>query len=128
MSFDWQPVGNSLLMRQDDWSWQGSVADDPMAYLRRAKEDERRITDANLSTLTHAEIAALLATFLRNSGGLQGTELIFSAIRSCLSSTEMEQTIREALEALGAKEVKVSMSVDVQDGELACEVNFSRAA
>lgn len=63
-----------LLMRQDEFSWQGAAQGDTHFFLRRSKDKPDEITDALWGARSDSEAALLLASFVEMTGGLISSE------------------------------------------------------
>lgn len=74
--FNWQPHGNGLLFREDDFSWQGAHSDDEHFYLRRSKDHPHTMTDVLLGKLDVSEAAGAFSQFLTITGGLNNRLLL----------------------------------------------------
>ena len=102
MNSVWVETPDGLLMRQDDFSWQGAVQGDTHFFLRRSKDRPEEITDSLWGSASDSDAAVLLASFLENTGGLISREpgqarLVF---RSVLTSVDGAVDGREQISRL----------------------------
>lgn len=74
MNSGWVEMSGGLLMRQDDFSWQGAVQGDTHFFLRRSKDKPDEISDALWGSTSDSDAAMLLASFVEKSGGLISSE------------------------------------------------------
>ena len=74
MSAGWVQMPGGLLIRQDDFSWQGAVQGDTHFFLRRSKDSPDEITDALWGSTSDSDAAVLLALFVEKTGGLISSE------------------------------------------------------
>lgn len=122
MAFGWTYQKSGLGLREDDFSWQGSVEDDPRFFLRRSKDEPERVTDLLFGDLSDDAIEPLLAEFLRLSGGISGKRLTFTNIGhrdDCHDSTvaEFDRVARVGKNAAGLLGRSIRNSFLDQDGK-----------
>ncbi len=80
MANGWTYQKSGLGLREDEFSWQGSVESDPRFFLRRSKDEPEKVTDLLFGELSDDTAEAMLAEFLRLSGGIRGKRLVFTRI------------------------------------------------
>ena len=80
MTYGWKLQKSGLVLREDEFSWQGSIKSDPGFFLRRSKEETEKVTDLLFGKLSDDVVEPLLAEFLRLSGGIGGKRLVFTNI------------------------------------------------
>lgn len=76
----WNALPNRLMLREDEFSWQGTVSNDRRFYLRRDKRDPSNVTDLLFGDLDDSQISPVFAEFIKQTGGLSDGQLTFSAI------------------------------------------------
>ena len=76
----WSALPNGLMLREDEFSWQGSVSSGGRFYLRRDKSDPGKVTDFLFGDLDDRQIARVFAEFIKQTGGLLSERLAFTAI------------------------------------------------
>lgn len=76
----WNALTNRLLLREDEFSWQGTVSSDGRFYLRRDKRDPSNVTDLLFGDLGDSQISPVFAEFIKQTGGLSSERLTFTAI------------------------------------------------
>lgn len=80
MAYGWAYQKGGLGLREDEFSWQGSVESDPRFFLRRSKDEPEKVTDLLFGDLSDDAVEPLLADFLHASGGVGGKRLVFTNI------------------------------------------------
>ncbi|GAA6147755.1 hypothetical protein NBRC116586_08170 [Pseudooceanicola nitratireducens] len=80
MAYGWTYLKSGLGLREDEFSWQGSVESDPRFFLRRSKDEPEKVTDLLFGDLSDDAVEPLLVEFLRLSGGVVGRQLTFTNI------------------------------------------------
>lgn len=70
MKFEWRSGGEGLLIREDEFSWQGAIESDQRFFLRRSKVRLVEVTDLLLGFLDDETAAKFLAVFVISSGGM----------------------------------------------------------
>jgi len=80
VAYGWTYQKNGLGLREDEFSWQGSVENDPRFFVRRSKDEPEKVTDLLFGKLSDDAVEPLLAEFLRLSGGISGKRLVFTSI------------------------------------------------
>jgi hypothetical protein len=80
MNLGWKARPSGLKLREDDFSWQGAVESEPRFFLRRSKDEPEKISDLLFGQLTDDVVELLLAEFMRKSGGISGSRLVFTGI------------------------------------------------
>ena len=103
------------MFREDAFSWQGTVFGDDLVLVRCEKDDTRRITDLNVSTLSNKQLTQLLAEFFYASDCLclpERGELLLPNPVGGLALAEVQKAIAAALESVGAIEVKFASPID----------------
>lgn len=134
MNFDWRALPGGLLLREDDFSWQGAVEGDEHFFLRRSKDAPDEITDAIFGSVNDAHAANLLAIFLRETGGLNPNDLGQSRLvfRSVLVQddangnakekvAQLRMIADEAIRWLGSQLIESSSRRDGTGTMLVCE-------
>jgi len=114
MSVRWKPTGDVLMFREDEFSWQGSIAEDEFVFVRCEKDDTRRMTDLSISTLSIEQVAQLLVEFFHASNclSLPGRgEILLPKLVGGLSLAEMQIALASALRTAGAIEVKFTTPI-----------------
>ncbi|WP_138472169.1 hypothetical protein [Poseidonocella sp. HB161398] len=76
----WISLANGLMLREDEFSWQGSTAADTRFYLRRDKYDPKKITDLLFGSLENSGISKIFIEFIKQTGGLGAGQITFKAI------------------------------------------------
>lgn len=76
----WRKHTDILLIREDDFSWQGSHPEDNRVFLRRLKNDPSELTDTLLGSLEDGEAEAMLTEFFRQTAGISSHRLRLSSI------------------------------------------------
>ncbi|MBU2888210.1 hypothetical protein [Celeribacter halophilus] len=76
----WNALPNGLMLREDEFSWQGAISSGGRFYLRRDKSDPSKITDFLFGALDDRQIARVFAEFIKQTGGLLSERLAFTAI------------------------------------------------
>lgn len=76
--FDWKPYGDNLMLREDEFSWQGAHPSDKRFFLRRSKNNPEHFTDLLVGSLEPSEVAMVLNQFLEVTGGI-GRRLVLIA-------------------------------------------------
>jgi hypothetical protein len=80
LAFGWTYQNSGLGLREDEFSWQGSIESDPRFFLRRSKDETEKVTDLLFGELSDDAVDPLLAEFLRLSGGIDEKRLVFTSI------------------------------------------------
>ncbi len=80
MALEWEYQESGLGLRDDDFSWQGSVKGDPHFFLRRSKDEPDTVTDLLFGQLSDNTVEFLFAEFMSATGGIRGDRLTFSSI------------------------------------------------
>jgi hypothetical protein len=76
--FSWQAHGDTMLLREDEFSWQGAHPHDKRFFLRRSKQSPDHMTDVFLGSIGIPEAASILSQFWEATGGL-GSRLVLTA-------------------------------------------------
>lgn len=76
----WNKHTDILLLREDDFSWQGSHPKDKRVFLRRLKNDPSEVTDALFGSLDDSEAESMLTEFFRQTTGINSPRLRLSSI------------------------------------------------
>lgn len=134
MSSGWIEMPGGLLMRQDEFSWQGAVQGDTHFFLRRSKDRPDEFTDTLWGSVTDAEAAMLLASFVEQTGGLISREpgqarIVFRSVLTRLdgSADGKEQISRllrivdEACYRLGVHLQQATPSSDGPSTRVVCD-------
>ncbi len=102
MYSSWRELPCGLLMREDEYSWQGAVGDDTRFFLRRSKDNRDEITDALWGSVGDTRAAALLASFVEQAGGLASNEagLARLVFRSVLTKSDGQNSDRVQISRL----------------------------
>lgn len=77
MKFEWRSGGGGLLIREDEFSWQGAIESDQRFFLRRSKIRVFEVTDLLLGSVDDETAAKLLAVFVISTGGMHRADLGF---------------------------------------------------
>ena len=76
----WNELPNGLMLREDEFSWQGTVSSDGCFYVRRDKSDPSKVTDFLFGDLNDCQVSPVFAEFIKQTGGLLSERLAFTAI------------------------------------------------
>lgn len=98
-------------LRDDEFSWQGSLDGDVRFFLRRSKEKQDTVIELVFGQIPDKTVELLIAEFILATGGIRGDRLIFTSIGQRSNS-------HDATVASFDRIVKIGTNVAVLAGRL----------
>lgn len=105
--FNWQACGDLMLLREDEFSWQGAHPHDKRFFLRRSKQNPDHMTDVLLGSIGVLEAASILSQFWEATGGL-GRRLVLTEFADHFGNHELVVAEFDRLIGVAREAIRIS--------------------